>query len=335
MEGLVHLIEDYKLLRQFRWGHLTYFGCRYLGISTTICFLLLSCLGQKGRLTCQGLYLAAHITSSLLFLSSGAMFWIRAGFVCEWKKWVMIPLLLYGITISVFAMRLSFGDYKPGLDGSPIASSFVCSIESSTAGIDQAILRFLMASFDILTAVITFIFLYRRSPPQSWLKAILIRDQLIYVCATTFVYLALGMDLIFNKVIYLGVLCPSIISIICCRLFLRLKKEGSEYHHVIASNLLSLSQVSHQKEQQVVLEDQSLSPWYNQQSAACEIMLPSVTVAASPAATLYPSQSPDTVKRSSPPHRLSISMEETNEQTNVEHRESKRSQDAIASEKNR
>lgn len=176
----MHLCDDYKLLRQWRWGHLVYFACRYTGLLTTISFLVLACVGSKPNADtlCQGFYVFEHITSSLLFLSTGAMFWLRAGFICQWKRRLMIPLALYGLTISALAMRSDVADIRRTefLGDSTEEPSLVCAISSSTK-VEQAILRFLMASFDVLTAVITFTYLYKKKAPQSWLKALLTRDQ--------------------------------------------------------------------------------------------------------------------------------------------------------------
>lgn len=78
----------------------------------------------------------------------------------------MLPLATYGLVIVALAIKGSFTDFKQ------------CHIDIRIW--DQVLIKYLMASFDVITAAITFVCLYRKGrgePISSWLNDILRQDQ--------------------------------------------------------------------------------------------------------------------------------------------------------------
>jgi hypothetical protein len=177
MEMVTSLVDDYELIRHWRWGHLTYFGSRYTGFITSAALLGLTTLGQAPERACEAFFILANVSMGLLFLSSSSIFWLRAGVLSKWNRPVMVTLGIYAIVIVALAMRGSVNDYVRINPRDTSSNPYVCLIVVTSW--DQALVQYLMASFDILTAAVTFYYLYRDSHSNqgSWLASMLRKDQ--------------------------------------------------------------------------------------------------------------------------------------------------------------
>lgn len=174
-ELIAHLKDDYRLIREWKFANISYFGARWSGILTMSGYVALASIGHNASLSaCHGVYIFAHVCCSLNSLFSASIFWTRCGALSDWKPVIVVPLALYGLGLSAYALASSADDFSP--KSQDIDSSVCIASMKSTS---QSISRFLFASFDLLVACCSLMSLKKKCLPGSGSKLchLLVQDQ--------------------------------------------------------------------------------------------------------------------------------------------------------------
>lgn len=132
----------------------------------------MACVGKQPASACIAAYKTAHFSYAFLFFFSSAIFGLRATVLVGWYRPIIIPLWLFGLALVIFTIQSAIGD---DVELVPGINETVCFTQVSRG--KKALLIFLMASFDLVTALITFVCLYRTTAPRSWLHIVLFQEQ--------------------------------------------------------------------------------------------------------------------------------------------------------------